>query len=109
MLPDKPWKIEAILRLGASILICIFLGTLVSDVIQSFSSPGKMNPVVFWLATFGALGAFSGALYILRRVWSFESFFGNYLVLMGCCCLGLGLTWWVMRALGSTGESQPST
>ncbi len=109
MLSEKPWKIQAILRLGASILICIFLGTLVVAAIQFFDGSGKVNPILFWAAAAGALGAFSGALYTLRRTWPYQDFIRNYLVLMGCCCAGLVLTWWVMHALGSTGETQPST
>jgi membrane protease YdiL (CAAX protease family) len=109
MLPEKPWKIEAILRLGASVVICIFLGTLIVAAIQYFEGPMRASPVRFWAPVAGALGTFSVALFLLRRPWSFENFTRRYVSLVSCFFAGLLLTGWALKQPAGAEEPVPST
>jgi membrane protease YdiL (CAAX protease family) len=108
MLSEKPWKLEAILRLGASIVMCICLGALMGVVIQFFEGPKRANPILFGLSVAGALGAFGGALFLLRQPWLWENFTRNYVTMIVCAGGGVFLTGWDMHALGDTGETEPS-
>jgi membrane protease YdiL (CAAX protease family) len=109
MLFYKPWKMEAILRLLASIVICILFGSLVVTTIQFFEGPAKADRVLFSIAAIGASGMFGGALFILRRSWTFENFMRNYAGLVICTFAGLLLMWRAMHLQGPTGETGTST
>jgi len=109
MLPAKPWRTDAILRLGASVVICIFLGALIEPVVRCFRGVRPEHPLLFLLAASLGFGAFLAALLLLRRPWALENFiryFGGTLV---CAYAGFFLSWCAARLLPETPEGQGAT
>jgi membrane protease YdiL (CAAX protease family) len=97
MLPEKPWKVEAILRLFARVVICIFMGTLASSTLGVLLGPQRTHATGFLISAGCALGLFIGALAVLGRPWRLESFGRDSLVLLFCFYGGLCLVWWSVR------------
>lgn len=100
MLPEKPWKADAMLRLFARVLICIFMGTLASPMVALLSGPRKADTVAGLVLITAALGLFAGALWILGRRWRIETFVRDFVILLICFYGGMILAWWAMRVRG---------
>src|SRR6266404_3817667 len=81
MLSEKSWRLEPMARLGMSVLLCIFIGSLVLAEVEQFRTGGK--PAWRFL-TLGAtaLGFLTGALIMVRRPWRIENFRSRALVLL---------------------------
>src|SRR5436190_24365186 len=100
MLPEKPWRSDAVLRLFASVVLCIFLGSTIDPIVRFFTGPHTVSPLVFAAATIGAMACFVLALVLLNRQWTFENFpwmFGRMVI---CVFAGISFTWWQMQILG---------
>jgi len=72
MLTAKPWRTEALIRLGLSVLICVFMGALVMcslRLVQGNAAGRTLLPIAVILAGFGALIA---ALVLTRKSWDIE-------------------------------------
>lgn len=108
MLPDKPWKAEAILRLFARVVICIFMGTLLSSTVGFCSQPQSAQAVAFLALIAGAFGLFAGALVVLGRPWRPETFGRSSVILLICFYGGLSLTWWSLRWRADTEDLEHS-
>jgi membrane protease YdiL (CAAX protease family) len=65
MLSVKPWKPEAVLRLGLGIFICVFLGALLAGLARNLPGAGGQHPLTRILA--GALGFQGAALILISR------------------------------------------
>jgi CAAX protease family protein len=109
MLSEKLWKADAVLRLMVSVMICIFMGTLIGLMVRFYSTAPRANEFLFPVPIASACGLFAGALWILRRPWRFEDFTRNLLGLMACIYGGFLLTWWATRLSGDMAELQGST
>jgi membrane protease YdiL (CAAX protease family) len=108
MLPEKPWKADAILRLFARVLICILMGALVGSAVAFFSEPQKANAVPFVAAVVVAFGLFAGGLFILAREWRLENFIRNFVILLVCLYAGFFLSWWAMHLSGGNAQLKNS-
>jgi membrane protease YdiL (CAAX protease family) len=97
MVSEKPWKAEAMLRLAASVAICIFLGALLSEVLRVLLHAPGTGSRIFLMLTFGAVGLLGGALLMLGRPWPPDRVGRNFLILMICFYGGVSLTWGSMR------------
>lgn len=62
VLPERPWKLEALLRLFMGVCICLFLGTAAAFVLQTVFTDGADHPV--W-RTVAATLSFQGAALVL--------------------------------------------
>ncbi len=109
MLSDKPWKADAVLRLGASIVVCMFLGMLAGAVVRFLGAPRKAEAALLSVAVAGACGLYGGALFFLRGPWPFEKFTRYFMALVVCVYGGLMLNWWALHLLGETGAAESST
>lgn len=105
MLPEKPWTTDGVLRLFASVLICIFIGSLASSTLRFFSAEEKGHVVLFVLSAVGALAMYLIGLIQLWRTWPFERFNQRFLSLLACVYLGFVLT---LCALYLRGETEPA-
>jgi membrane protease YdiL (CAAX protease family) len=97
MLSDKPWKAEAIARLLARVLVCVFLGSLTGSIIRFFQNAERGHTVLFLTSSACALACFSVVLILLGRPWNLETFGRYSAVLLACFYCGLLLTWWSGR------------
>ena len=104
MLSEKPWRADAILRLGVSVMMCIFIGTLAMSSLR-FLHGGRKNPILFFSATAAASGFCAGALWLLRRPLSAEKFRRQFLTLLVCIYAGLCLMWISLRLSGPAHSS----
>src|SRR4051812_14657413 len=104
MLPEKPWKTDAILRLFASVIVCVFLGSVIEPVIRYCTGPHPAITAQFLLATLGALLAFLSALVLLGDGWRAENFPRKFISVLLCVYGGFVLAWWQAHQLGETAE-----
>src|SRR5258707_463761 len=83
-LSEKPWKADAVMRLIASVAVCVLIGGLIASVIYYFGGPEKEHPVYFLVVSAGTFGLLVSALIILGRPWPFERFIRNLVLLLAC-------------------------
>jgi uncharacterized protein len=108
-LPEKPWKTDAVVRLIASIIVCVMIGAVAAAVIHYFGEPKQKSPLIFLCGSAGALAFFGVALFILAQPWQLEKYLRNLLILFGSIYGGFFLMWSMGRATGEHGELQNST
>jgi membrane protease YdiL (CAAX protease family) len=108
-LPEKPWRADAVLRLIASVFICVIMGALAANVFRYFGEPQRKSLGMFVGGSVSGLGCFGGALLVLGRTWQFEKYLRNLLILLLCVYGGFFLMWWTNRFVGDSSEEQNST
>lgn len=107
-LTEKPWRVEAVVRLIASIIICIMLGGVVSAVAHHFEEPAQKS-ALFLAGSAVAIVLFSIGLFFLAKPWPVEKHLSNLLTLFICVYVGFFLMWITNRITGDHGELQNST
>jgi membrane protease YdiL (CAAX protease family) len=100
MLSAKPWKADAIIRLGLSVIVCVFAGSLVMSVQHYLSAGSKVNAKLFFPVSAAALGCLAATLILIRKPWPLENFSRRLLTWMVCAYSGLFLGMWVQRLSG---------
>ncbi len=104
MLSAKPWKAEAVVRLGAGLFICIVVGSLVAEMVGYLSAPiGKrLSPAIFYPLAIAGLLFLGAALVLLFRPWQLETFRRRIAGLFICFYAGVFLGIWLQKfAAGS--------
>ena len=99
MLSAKPWKLDAIVRLLLSALLCFFFGSMAITALH-YSGPGGFASLRVYLASAGALAFLVAAVVLLHRPWSYEAFLPQLIALLFCFLIGLGLSLWAQEAAG---------
>lgn len=89
MVSEKPWKSEAILRLGLSLFLCQFLGMLALAVGKYFAGDRAANVWLFCALVFASVGSSAVALFVLRKPWDLDRFTRQFLWLIAGVYLGL--------------------
>ncbi len=100
MLSEKPWRTNSILRLGGSVLICVFMGTLAVMIADVLAETPGANVVPVLATAAGAFGFFGGALFFLGRKWRLENSTANLLGVLLCIYPGFTLTWLAFHFAG---------
>lgn len=103
MLSAKPWKADAIARLGLSVIVCIFAGSVLVSAQHYMSAGGKVSARMFYPPTVAALGCLAATLVLLSKPWPMEGISRRLLALMVCAYSGLFLGFWVQQASGVGG------
>jgi membrane protease YdiL (CAAX protease family) len=103
MLSAKPWKADAILRLGLSVIVCVFAGSLLVSAQHYITAGGKVNPKLFFALVAGALGCLGATLVLISQPWPMENLSRRLLTLMVCAYSGLFLGFWVQQSSGVAG------
>jgi membrane protease YdiL (CAAX protease family) len=96
-LSEKPWRANAVVRLGASVVTCMLMGGLLGAVADHFNRPRPASGFLFFVVVAGALVCFASALLILRWEWPFETFMLNLVICMVGIYAGFLLMWYVGR------------
>jgi membrane protease YdiL (CAAX protease family) len=112
-LPEKPWRVDAVVRLLTGIFVCLIMGSVVAAMIHYFGEmsrkPGAHDEL-FLAGSIGAIACFGGALFVLGRPWPFEKHLRNLIILLTCIYGGFLLMWWTGRLSGDEkGELQSET
>src|ERR1043166_2101449 len=99
MLPVKPWKFDAVLRLLLSVLLCIYAGSLGVAALHYGTAGSKASPR-FYMVFGAALGALVAALVLLRKPWRPEIVIRRLGLLLFCFYVGLLLGGWAQKIAG---------
>lgn len=86
MLSEKPWKLEALLRLLVGVFICVATGATALNATQ-FSNASGVSTAVFFALVCGVLVCAVISLWMVRRPWPIETFTRHLMVLLGCLYL----------------------
>jgi membrane protease YdiL (CAAX protease family) len=103
MLSAKAWKAEAIVRLLLSVIICVFVGSLLANALHYASAGGKANPTLFYPLAAVAMSCLVATLVLISKPWPLETYMKRMVALMICAYGGLFLGMWVQRLSGVTG------
>jgi membrane protease YdiL (CAAX protease family) len=101
MLTEKPWRLEAIIRLLAGMVTCVFLGSLLLTLLRYQPDTARSSPFVFGGLAGGAALAFAATLWFVIRPWSLDQFKLRAGLLLLCAYAGLGLSGAAQHAAGS--------
>jgi membrane protease YdiL (CAAX protease family) len=104
-LSEKPWRAEAIGRLIASVIICIFIGATVMSVIQYFDTSQKSSGL-FLRFNYSAIAAYISAIVLLIKPWHPEKFLLKLIALLCCIYGGLLCNWLAHRLVEDKGDLQ---
>ncbi len=102
MLPAKPWKPEAVVRLLVCVFICHFLGAVAMGVVQLAGGVKAVNAKAFFGLAAGAVVFLGASLVILHKPWPTERFTRRFMILLGCLYLGLTLGSFAQHYAGNT-------
>lgn len=101
MLTAKPWKAEAVARLGLSVFVCVYAGSLLLIALQRGAAAGwALYPIL--AAAFGCLGA---SLILLCKPWQMETVLRRLAILLPCLYAGLFLGLWGEKLAGEASRS----
>ena len=100
MLSPKPWKADAIIRLGLSVLICVYAGSLILSVQHYLSAGAKASPRLFFPLAAAALGGLAATLILIRKRWPPEALSRRLVALAVCAYSALLLGMWVQQLSG---------
>jgi membrane protease YdiL (CAAX protease family) len=93
MLSAKPWRMDALVRLFASVLICVvFLSASATSALHLLSRPHD-HSTAFLLSTIGSLVLLLAGLTMLWRAWKLENFMRNLAILLVSIYAGFFLLW----------------
>jgi membrane protease YdiL (CAAX protease family) len=104
MLSAKPWKADAIARLGLSVVVCVFAGSVLMSAQHFVSAGGNASARLFYPLALASLGLLAATLVLLGKPWPPENFSRRLLALMACAYSGLFLGLWAQQASGVTGS-----
>jgi membrane protease YdiL (CAAX protease family) len=109
MLPEKPWRADAVFRLFVSVLICaVFIGALVGSFLAYVGNHRHSHWIAFLACVLSGLGLVAVVLVLLDRHWPLESFPRNALILLICFNGALLISWQAARWSGSEDRTEPS-
>jgi len=104
VLSEKPWKPEAILRLGLSLFICWFLGALAMAVARYFTGDRPLNVWIFCALAVASVAGCGAALFVIRKPLYLEGSTRRFLLLIFFVYLGLTFGAFVSHFAGQSGS-----
>ena len=100
MVTEKPWKADAIIRLGLGVIVCVFAGSIATSLQHYFSAPTRANPVLVVSLSAMTFGALAVTLLLIRKPWPHETFMRRLMILVVCAYGGLFVGTWVQHLSG---------
>lgn len=99
MLPDKAWKVEAIMRLLLSVVVCFFAGSFLLTALQHESRTAMGHAPVYALVA-AALACLGAVLGLLQKSWRADDGLYHIAILLGLFYAALMLGGWAARIAG---------
>jgi len=96
MLSPKPWKLEAMMCLIVSMVLCAYAGALLLAVLHEAESGGNEH-IRLYLCSGVAGVCLATSLVLLWRPWRLETVVRRLVVLLLCFCVGVFLCAWALR------------
>ena len=104
MLSEKPWNLEAIVRMLLGVFICLCLGSVVVSGFHYAGHAGKER-----LAVFAMLGAavvlLAAALVVVSQRWTLEGLLRRLWIMLICLSVGLSFAGWAQKLAGHLSEA----
>jgi len=107
MLPDKPWKPEAIVRLFLSVVVCLFAGSTLVAALQYGVHHPTLALIKFYSLLVGSFILMATALILLRRGWTLEDSMLRVAIILSCFYGGLTLGALAATRVGNVRPSIP--
>src|SRR4051812_48538347 len=100
-LPEKPWMVGAVLRLGVGVATSmVLLGTLAVLVMRYFETPQNSPAILFIGCVVVSFAAIVGAMIMLFRPWQVEErYLFNLIVLFAFIWGGILFIWLARRLI----------
>ena len=89
MLPERPWKLESIVRLLLSVFVCVCAGSVLASALGAGVASMKARIVEVW-----ALVCLATTLVLLRKRWTIENLTARLAIILLCFYAGLVLAVW---------------
>ena len=105
MLSAKPWRSEAVVRLGLSVIVCMYAGSLVMSVLHYFRPEGKPISLGFLPLALSALLCLGITLALLHKQWILETFIRRLIILLVCFYAGLFLGYFAQKMASPASQS----
>ncbi|MCX6923865.1 MAG: CPBP family intramembrane metalloprotease [Verrucomicrobia bacterium] len=102
MLSAKPWTADAILRLGLSVIVCAFFGSLFLSVQHYFTAGAKVSAIVFLPLAAAASSGLVATLVLINKPLPPDALSSRLVAVMVCAYGSLLLSFWVQRLSGMT-------
>src|SRR5512140_2992246 len=106
MLSAKPWRLEALIRLGLGVVICFFMGTLAVALLRLTQTHGAGRVGLSLAVILGGWGACGGALVLRHRPWDIERTRTRLMLFLLCLYAGLTLAA-VAQRLTRAADAEP--
>jgi|ERR1043166_5011030 membrane protease YdiL (CAAX protease family) len=103
MLPERPWKLEALIRLAVSVFLCFCAGYIVSVALPAISA-GKASLRLFAVDGLG-LACLAAAMVLVRRSWAEGNAARRLLLVLVCAYSGMLLGFWGQHLAGTSKAS----
>jgi len=103
VLTEQPWRFEAIIRLLAGILTCVFLGSLALTCLGYKPDPAHSSAAAFYGLSAGAFAGFAAALWFVARPWTLDQTKIRAGLLLISVYAGVALSGAAQRLAGSSG------
>jgi membrane protease YdiL (CAAX protease family) len=91
MLSAKPWRLEALIRLGLGVLLCFFMGALVMSGVRLGQGAAGDRLVLTLTIIVAGFSALIAALVLSRRPWDIERARMRLMIFLLCLYAGLTL------------------
>ncbi len=103
MLSEKPWNMEAIVRLLLGIFICLCLG---SVVVSGFHYAGRTGreQLAFFAMMAAAVVLLATALFVVSQRWTLEGLLRRLWIMLVCLSAGLSFAGWAQKLAGRPSE-----
>lgn len=106
MLSAKPWRLEALIRLGLSVMICFFMGMLAMCLVRLVDGGDGSRRMLALLVIVAGFGVLTVALVLSRKPWDIERTRGRLMLFLLCLYAGLALAA-VSPKLTHAGDTEP--
>jgi membrane protease YdiL (CAAX protease family) len=107
MLSAKPWKADAIMRLVLSVMVCVYVGSVLMSAGRYVIAGGKASAWLFYPLAAVTIICLVLTLVLISRPWPAEILGRRMLTLLICAYSGLFVGAWVQRLVGQ-GAAEPS-
>ncbi len=105
MLSEKPWKADAVVRLVAGVIVCIFAGSLLVSILHFSNRDTQTSARVFFPLAAAGMMCLGTTLVLMRVPPRAENLVGRLFVLLVCFYAGVFLGAWAQKLAGPAGNT----
>jgi len=104
MLSEKPWNLEAIVRLLLGVFICLCLGSVVVSGFHYAGHAGRER-LVFFVMMVAAVVLLTTSLVVVSQRWTVEGLLLRLWIMLVCLSAGLSFAAWGQKLAGRLSEA----